>query len=350
MKKIILICFIIASQVVSLFAVETVGSTTGDTDFDKVGASGAQFLKIGVGARANAMGGAYGSIANDLSALHYNPAGINNIKNFSAMFSNSTWFADYTLNFAAVSIPISDQYKLGFNFHSFGVDGVPITTVNKPEGTGSHYSVNDYSFGLTFAADLTDQFSFGITSRLIQNAFHDVEAMGVGFDIGTIYKTGIWDLVVGFSIHNMGTEQAYSGASLDGTTQHTSSGSTNENWADNNRPINVETPSTPFALPLVFRTSLAKKFEIDDDNNLLIVTDFVTNSDSPEQFIGGAEYNWTFLSFRAGYRHGNGQFGLSGGFGFNYDMDGTIAKIDYSINPSDNLGLINRITIILDME
>ena len=42
----------------------------------RVGTSAAQFLKIGIGPRAEAMGQAYVAIANDAEALFYNPAGI----------------------------------------------------------------------------------------------------------------------------------------------------------------------------------------------------------------------------------------------------------------------------------
>jgi len=45
-------------------------------DVSGVGTNAAAFLEIGVGARAMAMGGAYGAVANDASALYWNPAGI----------------------------------------------------------------------------------------------------------------------------------------------------------------------------------------------------------------------------------------------------------------------------------
>ena len=41
----------------------------------KVGTTSAQFLKLGVGARAIALGGSFVAEASDLSALYWNPAG-----------------------------------------------------------------------------------------------------------------------------------------------------------------------------------------------------------------------------------------------------------------------------------
>ena len=42
----------------------------------RVGITTAEFLKIGVGARANAMAESFAAVANDVYALFYNPAGI----------------------------------------------------------------------------------------------------------------------------------------------------------------------------------------------------------------------------------------------------------------------------------
>ena len=63
MKKRIYISFLIFS----------LRAITGQTN---VGTTSASFLEIGAGARSLAMGGAYVSLANDVSALYWNPAGI----------------------------------------------------------------------------------------------------------------------------------------------------------------------------------------------------------------------------------------------------------------------------------
>ena len=60
LKNTILACLFISSTIVS----QTVSKT---------GTTAAQFLKIGIGARALALGGAYSAIADDASALYWNP-------------------------------------------------------------------------------------------------------------------------------------------------------------------------------------------------------------------------------------------------------------------------------------
>ena len=43
---------------------------------DKIGTTAAKFLHMNVGSRAVGMGGAFTSIANDASAMYWNPAGL----------------------------------------------------------------------------------------------------------------------------------------------------------------------------------------------------------------------------------------------------------------------------------
>ena len=42
----------------------------------KVGQAGAQFLEMGISARAVSMGEAFSAVSDDATAIHYNPAGL----------------------------------------------------------------------------------------------------------------------------------------------------------------------------------------------------------------------------------------------------------------------------------
>ena len=70
MKKNIIITFIAINC--SIFA-----------QFDNAGTSAANFLKIGVGSRGMALGGAFTANVQDPSALHWNPAGIAHAKDIA---------------------------------------------------------------------------------------------------------------------------------------------------------------------------------------------------------------------------------------------------------------------------
>jgi hypothetical protein len=344
MKKIFIILIAISipfafSNLKSADDLTAYGASGGE--FSKVGAAGGQFLKLGVGARANAMGGAYGAVANDLSSIFWNPAGLAEVTTMSADFSYTQWFATYSHNFGAVAMPIGDGYTAAISVISLSSGDINVTTIDRPEGTGSIYQVNDIAVGASFSGYLTDQFSFGVTVKYVQNAFSSVAASGFAFDIGTKYDTGIQGIKLGFSMHNLSTQQRYDGTDLRTTKKL--------NDALDMAPLDATYLAYPFNLPIIFRAGVSTEIIDTDEHKLLAAADFVTLTDVPEQFMLGAEYVWNdFLAFRGGYIFGQNQLGVSGGVGLKYFGGGFGGTIDYSISPTVNLGLVNRLTVALN--
>jgi hypothetical protein len=224
--------------------------------------------------------------------------------------------------------------------------------MDQQDGTGGIYNVSDIALGLTLAGSLTDQFSFGVTAKYIQQAFTNVSAGGFVFDIGTRYNTGYKGIVLGFSINSLGTQQTFEGADLNRAN--------NPVGGIKTQPVDMRLLTAPFDMPLSFRagigTDLCKgavwEAEYDADgiqqHSLVTALDFETFSDVPEQFAAGLEYTWKeLLSIRGGYRFGSDQFGIAGGIGIKYVGSGFDGQIDYSVNPSQTLGLINRISVAM---
>lgn len=345
MKKILILfttLLFFISNIIVYGADDVVGSTAGG-NFTKVGASGAQFMKIGIGPRASGMAGAYGAVADDLTSVFWNPAGLANIHSIQATFNYTSWFASFNHNFGAVSLPLGDNFTVALHMISFGSDRIEITTMDQPNGTSTYYTVQDVAVGLSIAGYLTDQFSFGFTAKYISNSFASLNANGLAFDFGTMYETGIQGIRLGFSIHNLGTEQVYSGEDLKASKKL---------WdAMNAAPLDVEYLTTPFSIPLIFRAGIAADIIEVDDHKVVASFDFVTLSDTPEQFALGAEYTWKeILSFRGGYVMGHDQFSLAGGVGINYFTGSFMGKVDYSVSPTSDIGLVHRIGISIGME
>ena len=71
-----------------------------------VGTAGAQFLKIGPGARVDSLGGAFGGLADDVTSIYWNPAGISQLNKISFSDTHTIWLADLRYNYLAFATPI----------------------------------------------------------------------------------------------------------------------------------------------------------------------------------------------------------------------------------------------------
>jgi len=330
----------------------TQGSSAGE--FRKVGAAGAQFLKIGVGARANGMAGAFSAIANDPTALFYNNAGIVDIDGYMGNFTYTQWFGGYSHNFIAGIIPISEKYRAGLSVTSFTSGPIPFTTVENENRLNTTYSITDVAIGGTLAEQLTDQFSFGVTVKYVQNGIGGMSASGILADVGTMYR--FRGVRLGFSVSNLGPQLQYSGADLNFRTdliRELQYQQVDASFLVNpyNAPISLKA-----GLVADLTSELLGMYESDPnlavnkerEHRWLLALDFETLSDVPEQLAIGTEYTWKdLLSLRAGYRFNQSAFGLSGGVGIRYIGSGFDGMLDYSIQPTTTLGIVNRFSLTL---
>ena len=109
----------VAIIIFSLFPV-SYGQITGSVS--NVATTAASFLDIGIGARSLSMGGAFVAIADDPTALYWNPAGSVNIIRPTAHFYHSPWIADVQFNHSAVVVPLDGSSSLGFFITSVTMD------------------------------------------------------------------------------------------------------------------------------------------------------------------------------------------------------------------------------------
>jgi len=117
----------------------------------KTGTTAAKFLSIGVGPRANAMGGAYTAIANDVSAMYWNPAGIANVNEVQTLFTYTRMFADINVNYFGIVFPAGEFGTFGASITALNVGEMDVTSEDYPEGTGEKFSAGSYAFALTIS-------------------------------------------------------------------------------------------------------------------------------------------------------------------------------------------------------
>ncbi|NLP10362.1 UPF0164 family protein, partial [bacterium] len=189
-------------------------SQTGGSDVTKTGTTAAAFLEIGAGARAQAMGGAFTAVANDATAMYWNPAGISRLGQLEATFNYTNWLLDTQYAYSGIVAPVGGSMAVGINVTHFGFGEQAVRTIERPEGTGEVYSANDLALGLAFGMNLTDRFSFGVNAKYVnQNIWHE-SAAGFALDMGALYDTPLRGLKLGFSIQNFGTDMKLSGRDI----------------------------------------------------------------------------------------------------------------------------------------
>src|SRR5258705_3115193 len=141
--------------------------------FEKVGTFDGQFLKIGVGARAAAMGGAFVGVADDASSLFWNAAGIARIdpEKSELTLNHANWPAEMSFDQVGYVFDVK-RIPGAFGVHARSLSMQPMveTTAYQPDpnvGTGRTFDAGYMSVGLTYARSFTDKFSAGLTANFI---------------------------------------------------------------------------------------------------------------------------------------------------------------------------------------
>lgn len=291
------------------------------TTTNKVGTTAAQFLKIGAGARATGMGGAYAAVGNDLYSVYWNPAGIATNRNTTQFtFNHAEWLADMKYDFAAASFRLEGMGTFTASVTSFSVPEEKVRTFENPEGDGRTWDAGSIAIGVGFARELTDRFSVGINAKYISESIWNSSATGFAFDVGTLYRTPFNDLMIGASISNFGSTMSLDGRDI----QFNDDPDGDLDSGPNNIPAEYDTDN--FDLPLTFRIGLAMDVLKNRFIRVTAAVDATHPNDNTEYVNSGLElaYDETFF-VRVGYKSlfkENSEEGLTFGGGINYHIAG----------------------------
>jgi hypothetical protein len=176
----------------------------------KVGTSAAQFLKIGAGCRAAALGGAYVAIADDAGALYWNPAGLARLGHNELLLMHADWLAETNYNYGGVVINFGGN-ALGVFATVLDYGEWEVTTVDEPEGTGEIMDAGDFALGASYARNLTDRFAFGFNVKYIRQDIWHMNAQSFALDVGTLYITRFNEMRIGMSMSNFGMKMDMGG-------------------------------------------------------------------------------------------------------------------------------------------
>ena len=195
-KILIIICFLL-------------NDTSGQDDFKRVGKSGFGFLKISPSARAAGMGDAFTAIADDVTTIFYNPAGLTNLNGSVFNFNHTDWIVNSSIISGAIATPLGRNGALGLSIVKFDTEDFEETTVADPEGTGRMINAGDLALAIAYAIQLTDNLSFGFKGQYLEENIDADKATAVTADFSTYYKTGFRDLTLAMIMKNFGPEAKF---------------------------------------------------------------------------------------------------------------------------------------------
>lgn len=309
-------------------------------NFNNNGTRAAQFLKMAVGGRASAMGESFAAVANDASALFWNPAGIGNLQNLEVHLTHMDYLLDVSFEYAGLVIPLSSG-RLGFSAAVLGMNDEHVTTLDDPDGeVGTTWSASSFAIGMTYSRALSDRFSVGITGKYIQEGIYNSSANTFAVDIGSLYDTGISGIKIGMAMTNFGGKMKLSGRDL--TQKNVDPDPTRGGNVDQSADLVVSS----WPLPLNFRVGISYELFKTESNGLVFAADFNHPTDADERINFGAEYMIAKRIFvRGGYKFNYDEESFTAGGGLNLPITNYNLMIDYAFQEFGLLGETHRFSL-----
>jgi len=296
----------------------------------KVGTAGAQFLEIGLSARAAGMGEAFVVAVDNSEAIFWNPGALALVEGNDISASYVKWPTEIIYSGVTFAASIENIGTFGFHLAGLKMGDMRVRTIFNPEGDGRMFTASQFCGGISFARFVTENFSVGGTFKYIREDFWDYTAQNWAVDIGTYYKTNFRSLVLGMSILNFGPEMTFSG-------QFTDYGDPDEGGQQGDFEVK---DFSNYPLPLTFRFGMAMYVYESEDLRVLTSIDTHKPNDNNQHMNAGFECTFmNMLIFRSGYKLAYDEGGFCFGAGFRYAIPGSFnIRLDYSYA---DLGLLD---------
>ena len=322
-----------------------------DAKLKKVAQAGFKFLSNPIGARGAGLGNAYMALAEDASAMFWNPAGMARTEHGSVFFDATRGIAD--INYFAGAI--------AWNFEDYGVFGVSAVVMDYGNFIGTRlnpitggydltgdFSPTAFAIGLTYARTMTDRFGFGGTVKwarvdfgaAVSTQVTDTDAQGNPiavderdishsldipvFDVGVMYYTHIKGIRFGATFRNFSQEREF--------------------IADE------------FSLPLELKfglivdlIDLMSLHGLGANHTASAMSDFQHSRDFSSRMHYGVEYWYRgALALRGGYKANYDEEDITFGVGLRGELSTYSVNLDYAYNDFGLFNNVHKFTIGLD--
>jgi len=255
---------------------------------DDPGLTVLNFLKIGVGARPEYMGGAYVALAADATANYWNPAGLLGIERNDVQGTHNSWIQDLNQEFLGVGL---HRGRHGFGLAFIGLYSDDIEARDSEGNYSGKFGFSDNAFSLSYAFQLAKSLGLGGTARYVRESIVGTEEgdfvlSGFAFDVGATWWTPLRGVTAAFAFHNLGAQMSY----------------------------NIE-GAQDFDLPSSLQLGVAYQYTNPTRGGISASADVLTTRGDDVSVRAGAEYAYRgqFLvgaGYKGGYENENVSFGL----------------------------------------
>jgi hypothetical protein len=268
-------------------------------------------LSVGVGARAVGMGESFTAVADDLSALHYNPAGLGQISNPRLSLMHNSYLNAGFFETLAFDLPLGDTgtLALGLSYLHYG-------NIDRRDLWGNltgTYAPNDLGIRGGFGFELAEDLFLGAASQWMRQDINGSSHASLSWDLGLLLRP-FERFTAGLAVKNLGVESG-----------------------GYNLPSQIKAGAA-FHLPLSGQDSHALIFSAGGDLSF----------QGASRLNAGFEYALQKKYFlRAGYAGDlrdnrlGGVKGLSAGAGVKWDQ----FQVDYSFSFVGDLGDLHRVSL-----
>ena len=281
------------------------------------GETASTILKIGPGVRATAMGGAFVGVADDVTALHWNPAGLMRLKKSEISFMHAAWFQNLSYEYAALGLfgdlPLLGETGVGVSLVMLDNGTFDETRYENGQfiDTDATFKASDMLFTFGLAKQFVENWKAGFAVKLISQNIAGNSAMAFALDLGALYDTEITGLTVGGVLQNLGTK--------------------------------LQLDQTGYVLPVAFKLGGAWNVP---ESGFLVSADIVQPVENTTLLYAGSEfttkYNFMQLMVRFGYRYALKGKDLNTGMTAGGGATVLGLQIDYTFEPYGQLGNTNR--------
>lgn len=309
-------------KVLSFFTAIIITIFSPASSFTQGGTVGA-FLRLGIGARAKAMGDAYTALARGIEASYYNPAGLPFLEKKELMTSFRILSLDREFTYLGFGVPIHPKVEEG---EERAIDGgfalswirAGVDNIDGRDSDGRHFddlSNSENAFIFSFALNPVKALSFGLSVKVLWNRFPDVglngetvSATGVGFDFGALLVPYPW-ISLGISIKDINSKYTWNTDKIYGE--------------DGSEDINK--------FPKIVHTGIAIK--VPRVPGMTFAFDFEDSKELDSRIHAGVEtiFEQGFM-LRGGYDNES----ITAGAGYIFELFGKRSQLNYAFSSAGN--------------